>query len=99
MTGWIQTLKSGYGFIVPDQGGQNMFFFHEDLNGNDFLELKVGDRVQFVVGQNDRGPCTRKCTTPRQRELELADKPPEREASAPRERLLGADAPRWGFVR
>jgi cold shock CspA family protein len=59
LTGWIQTLKSGYGFIVPDQGGPNMFFFHEDVSGGDFLELKVGDRVGFVVGQNDRGPCAK----------------------------------------
>jgi cold shock CspA family protein len=58
-TGWIQTLKSGYGFIVPDQGGPNMFFFHEDVVGIDFLELKVGDRVQYVVGQNDRGACAK----------------------------------------
>jgi len=57
--GWIQTLKSGYGFIVPEQGGPNMFFFHEDVNGSDFLELKIGDRVQYVVGQNDRGPCAK----------------------------------------
>lgn len=58
-SGWVQTLKSGYGFIVPDQGGPNMFFFHEDVDGGDFLELKIGDRVQFVVGQNDRGPCAK----------------------------------------
>jgi cold shock CspA family protein len=57
-SGWIQTLKSGYGFIVPDQGGPNMFFFHEDVSG-DFLELKVGDRVQYSIGQNDRGPCAK----------------------------------------
>src|SRR5690348_8824144 len=53
--GTIQALKSGYGFIVPDQGGPNMFFFHEDVLGSDFLELKIGDRVQYVLGQNDRG--------------------------------------------
>ncbi len=58
-SGWIQTLKSGYGFIVPDQGGPNMFFFHEDVSGGDFLELKVGDRVQYIIGQNDRGPCAK----------------------------------------
>lgn len=57
--GWIQTLKSGYGFIVPDQGGPNLFFFHEDVSGGDFLELKVGDRVQYLIGQNDRGICAK----------------------------------------
>jgi cold shock CspA family protein/uncharacterized LabA/DUF88 family protein len=58
-TGWIQTLKNGYGFIVPDQGGPNMFFFHEDVIDTDFLELKIGDRVSYSVGQNDRGPCAK----------------------------------------
>jgi cold shock CspA family protein len=58
-SGWVQTLKSGYGFIVPDQGGPNLFFFHEDVSTGDFLELKIGDRVHFVLGQNDRGPCAK----------------------------------------
>jgi len=58
-SGWIQTLKNGYGFIVPDQGGPNLFFFHEDVVDGDFQELRVGDRVHFVVGQNERGPCAK----------------------------------------
>jgi cold shock CspA family protein len=58
-TGWIQTLKSGYGFIAADQGGPNLFFFHENVLGVDFLELRTGDRVQYVLGQNDRGPCAK----------------------------------------
>jgi cold shock CspA family protein len=59
INGWIQTLKNGYGFIVPDQGGPNMFFFHEDVFDVDFFDLKAGDRVQFVLGQNDRGSCAK----------------------------------------
>ncbi len=59
LTGSIQALKNGYGFIVPDQGGPNMFFFHEDVVGIDFLDLKVGDRMQYVIGQNDRGACAK----------------------------------------
>jgi cold shock CspA family protein len=58
-TGWIQTLKSGYGFLVPDQGGPNLFFFHEDVLDADFFDLKIGDRVQYSIGQNDRGPCAK----------------------------------------
>lgn len=57
--GSIQALKNGYGFIVPDQGGPNMFFFHEDVIGADFLDLKIGDRVQYSLGQNDRGSCAK----------------------------------------
>lgn len=58
-TGTVQALKNGYGFIAADQGGPNMFFFHEDVLGSDFLELKIGDRVQYVLGQNDRGACAK----------------------------------------
>jgi cold shock CspA family protein len=59
LTGTIQALKSGYGFIAPDQGGPNMFFFHEDVAGADFLDLKAGERVQYILGQNDRGACAK----------------------------------------
>ncbi len=59
LTGWVQTLKNGYGFIVPDQGGPNLFFFHEDVIDVDFLDLKTGDRVQYAIGQNDRGVCAK----------------------------------------
>jgi cold shock CspA family protein len=58
-TGSIQALKSGFGFIAPDRGGPNIFFFHQDILDADFLDLKSGDRVQFVLGQNDRGPCAK----------------------------------------
>jgi cold shock CspA family protein len=57
--GTIQNLKSGYGFIAPDRGGPNMFFFHLDVLDVDFLDLKAGDRVQYVIGQNDRGSCAK----------------------------------------
>ncbi|MCI0461083.1 MAG: NYN domain-containing protein [Gemmataceae bacterium] len=58
-TGSIQSLKNGYGFINPDQVGPNMFFFHLDVHDCDFLDLKIGDRVQYVLGENDRGPCAK----------------------------------------
>jgi cold shock CspA family protein len=59
VSGTIQNLKSGYGFITPDAGGPNMFFFHADVIDGDFLELRIGDRVAYAIGQNDRGPCAR----------------------------------------
>jgi cold shock CspA family protein len=58
-TGTIQNLKNGYGFICSDQGGPNMFFFHAEVLEADFLELRVGDRVEYQDGQNDRGPCAK----------------------------------------
>ncbi len=58
-TGTIQTLKNGFGFITPDQGGPNMFFFHLDVLDDDFLDLRAGERVEYVLGQNERGPCAK----------------------------------------
>ncbi len=54
--GFIQAIKDGYGFITPDNGGANLFFFHGEVDG-DFNELDEGDRVEFEVGSNARGAC------------------------------------------
>ncbi len=57
--GTVQNVKNGYGFIIPDRGGTNIFFYHLDVIEGDFFEIKPGDRVQFSYGMNDRGPCAR----------------------------------------
>lgn len=57
--GTVQNVKNGYGFIIPDRGGTNIFFYHLDVVDADFFEIKPGDRVQFTYGMNDRGPCAR----------------------------------------
>jgi cold shock CspA family protein len=57
--GTLWTLKNGYGFIAPEKGGANMFFFHGDVVDVDFLDLRLGEKVQFVIGQNDRGLCAK----------------------------------------
>jgi cold shock CspA family protein len=57
--GTLCTLKNGYGFIAPEKGGANMFFFHGDVVDVDFLDLRLGEKVQFVIGQNDRGLCAK----------------------------------------
>ena len=49
----IMSLKNGFGFIEwPDN---NLFFYHGDVEGIDFKGLRTGDRVRFVIAQNDRG--------------------------------------------
>jgi cold shock CspA family protein len=58
-TGTLWTLKNGYGFIASEKGGPNMFFFHGDVMDVDFLDLRLGEKVQFVIGQNDRGLCAK----------------------------------------
>lgn len=55
--GVIKNLKEGYGFIAPDAGGANMFFFHAEVQNADFTQLRPGLRVRFRTGKNDKGPC------------------------------------------
>lgn len=55
--GSIQNLLQGYGFITPESGGENVFFYHTAVEGTDFNDLTVGQRVTYRMGRNDRGPC------------------------------------------
>lgn len=51
--GTILALKDGYGFIKFPPN--NLFFHYSNLSGVDFNDLKVDDKVEFVIGKNDRG--------------------------------------------
>jgi cold shock CspA family protein len=57
--GIVQNLKDGFGFIAPEDGGDNLFFFHTDLLEPDFIDLARGDSVSFMVGMNKQGPCAK----------------------------------------
>jgi cold shock CspA family protein len=59
MVGVVSAIKNGYGFITPAIGGENIFFFHADVQGKDFLELKLGEKVEYISTVNERGPCAR----------------------------------------
>jgi cold shock CspA family protein/uncharacterized LabA/DUF88 family protein len=58
--GRIQNLREGYGFITPENGGKNIFFFWSELQNKDFNELSIGDGVEFELGSNDKGPVARR---------------------------------------
>lgn len=57
--GRIQNLKEGYGFIAPDDGGDNLFFHFSDVENCDFNELLIGDEVVYKLGQSQKGACAR----------------------------------------
>jgi len=59
--GTIQNLLDGYGFITPTGGAApNLFFFYTDVENGDFNELRIGDEVSYVLGQNHKGPCAKR---------------------------------------
>jgi len=53
---WFNTSK-GYGFIAPDDGGQDLFVHHSEIKSEGFASLDEGQKVQFEVGEGKKGPC------------------------------------------
>lgn len=55
-TGIIKKKLNGFGFIQPDEGGEDFFFHADGLNGVDFNSLQEGAKVQFDAGSGPKGP-------------------------------------------
>jgi len=49
--------KKGFGFISPDDGGEDLFVHHSEIKTSGYANLEEGQRVQFEVGQGKKGPC------------------------------------------
>jgi len=50
MQGKIKKLhENGYGFIIPDNGGKDVFFHRNDLGQDDFETLEEGMSVSFEM--------------------------------------------------
>ncbi len=51
---WFSDQK-GYGFIEQDNG-EDIFVHHSQIEGSGFKTLSEGERVEFEVGQGQKGP-------------------------------------------
>ncbi len=49
--------KKGYGFIVPDDGGNELFIHHSEIKATGYATLNEGQKVEFEIGQGKKGPC------------------------------------------
>ncbi|HET9115514.1 MAG TPA: cold-shock protein [Gaiellaceae bacterium] len=52
---WFSADK-GYGFITPDDGGEDLFVHHSSIVGEGYKTLAENAKVQFEVGQGQKGP-------------------------------------------
>ncbi len=51
---WFSDQK-GYGFITPEEGGEDLFVHYSNIEGEGFKTLKEGQEVEFEVAQGRKG--------------------------------------------
>ena len=52
---WFNAEK-GFGFISPDDGSADVFVHYSEIQGNGFRTLEENQKVEFEVGQGQKGP-------------------------------------------
>ena len=53
---WFNESK-GFGFITPSDGSPDVFVHFSTIEGDGFKTLAEGQKVEFEVGQGQKGPC------------------------------------------
>lgn len=53
---WFNQQK-GFGFITPDEGGEDLFIHHTQIKMNGFATLADGQKVEYEIGEGRKGPC------------------------------------------
>lgn len=53
---WFNADK-GFGFITPEDGGNDLFVHHSEIRTEGYASLDEGQKVEFSVGQGKKGPC------------------------------------------
>ena len=52
---WFSDPK-GFGFIIPDDGGSDLFVHHSNIHMDGYRSLKEGQKVEYETAQGRKGP-------------------------------------------
>ena len=58
---WFSEQK-GFGFIVADDGGPDLFVHHSEIKTTGYASLNEGQKVDYTVGEGKKGPCATNVT-------------------------------------
>ncbi|RKY14171.1 MAG: cold-shock protein [Planctomycetota bacterium] len=53
---WFNDSK-GFGFICPDDGGDDLFVHHSEIVSQGYASLQEDQAVEFEIGEGKKGPC------------------------------------------
>ena len=53
---WFNDSK-GFGFICPEDGGNDLFVHMSEIKMDGFKTLKDGQNVEYSEGTGQKGPC------------------------------------------
>ena len=53
---WFNASK-GFGFITPEDGGDDLFVHHSEIKTEGYATLDENQTVNYEVGEGKKGPC------------------------------------------
>jgi len=68
---WFNNAK-GWGFIVPENGGEDIFVHFSAIQGTGYKTLSAGQVVSFSIEKGNRGLHANEVISLKQDELEIA---------------------------
>jgi len=51
---WFDERK-GFGFIVPDDGGNDLFVHHSEIQSEGRVSLQEDQKVEYEIGEGEKG--------------------------------------------
>tara|TARA_B100001758_G_C18414662_1_gene618556 strand:- start:5117 stop:5332 length:216 start_codon:yes stop_codon:yes gene_type:complete len=54
--------SKGYGFITPEEGGNDLFVHFSGIQTEGYKTLNEDQKVEYTVGEGDKGPVAENVT-------------------------------------